>query len=661
MAWIGHSGIGYFDEEEITEGSMVITWALSALMSANSGTKIAYVYGRKNASGSARFKVSVYEKGATLEESVLVGYAVGTMDSQTPQWWDVPLELPLDAGKEYVAALQFEGAAGYVYGWYNSAGADYSRIVADTGFIPPPTLAGGENHAREWSFYVTYEGGHPHISSTPLLACIGPPVRWTSGRTTTYEAGHPPGNVLDGNPNTYWKPDTLTDKVLWFDLGRETAVDAVMFWLHNYNETYGRPKTWILGHSNDNITYTPVDEKAFEDVRDDGSPMVVDVLQSQVSARYWIIQFSGFNDHPPGPKIEVSTVRFMNSYDMRHRGQLPSSDLSSFGSVAHGSMSGNEYAEETHVGRGNLLTTEFLVTSASEYEKLRDAHRASRGGCRPIVVKPDIEDTWKMCTFNGGLSETQTEFGLYRPTVRLKEVGFRRVPFTRKPLPPLDTTVAWWRFNEGLLDESGNGNHLVAYPGHPLVQPAYIPGLCEPGKTALNFPDGTEDYGVYIPYADADDLDMGMSSFTIEAVFLQENSNLSTVLSKKIAAAGWRLFARIFSSSGGIRFEIEDDASNAATIDTGDGDGTGKWKYYVIVVNRTADTVNIYVDGVRTITNYDISNVTGNITNATENFYVHTVKDDLAIDEVCISKGYMGGDLIAERAAGFVHYGTWGM
>ena len=579
------------------------------------------------------------------------------------QWWSVDCEIELQAGKYALAVLCTNAVNGArLRHTGKPSGESFKATVG--GAFPNPLGGSLTSNTQDWSMYAEYtEGGLPPDPTTSLLACIEPPLRPTSGRTTTYEVGHPPGNVLDGNPNTYWKPDTLTDKILWFDLGEAVVVDAVVFWLRNYNEAYGSLKAWKLSHSSDDNTYTPLTEKVFEDERDSGSPLAVDELSAQVSARYWKLELLHFDEHTPGPKVEIGGVWFMNSYDLKYRSQLPDSDLSGFGSVIHGSASGNEYPEETHRGRSDLLTREFLITSASEYGKLRDAYRASRGSCRPIVLKPNVEDVWKMCTFDGRLSESQREFELYRPTVRLREVGFKRVPFAERVLPLLTTTVGRWRMNGDMQDDSGNGNHMTEVN---VDDSDFIDGDNERGKTALVMYDGAELAFGYITSSAAGDFDMGTDDFTVEVKMLVPTNATTTKIVQKGAGtpfAGFQILA--FVGGGIITFGayVGDGTNQVINIrSTGKDVGDNEWHYCVMVVDRGDGKVRIYIDGVQYGGDFDISSVTGDISRPDQPLYIRSSTVlNTTFDEVCISRQAIPLALIQERAAGFANYGTWGI
>lgn len=662
MLTIGTTTIGGNSLQTIAEGHIIANWGTAVTMTKICTTVRAYVFGRKNTEGSAQYKVSLYKKGATAAKTTLVGYATGIINSQTEKWWSVPFEVLMEAGESYMVALQFEGVTGWLFGW-TSDGVTVDKDVGS--FIPPATLSGAGPSAQEFSCYIEYvEGQSNHLK---LLAPVDVQPMLTSGRNESgYSSGHEPKYVLDNDANTYWETDSFSDRSLYIDLGIDKAVDVIALWLHNYNEDYtAGERKWQVAYSDDDSTYIEISNYLFSNSRSDYVPIIIMTMASPIVARYWRITFTNFNVIPTTTKPEISAIWFLNDYSLPYYHQIPERNILQYNNYNVMTRALNELSQLGMRGRQRTLTRTYIFTADTEqWSNLLAAYKASRGGALPIIMQTEISDShYRAVQFTQSLRQRQEEFGFYRPTIYLREIGFKRIPFKKRLLYPFISTMGWWRFNGNIQDDSGNDNHMYEYQVEDFD---FVVGNNEQGKTALvMYDDVGYAYG-YITSGLAGDFDMGMSDFTVEVTLLMPTGGVTSKLVQKGSGTPFKGYFLRANAAGAISVFgaiLLGDGVNQITniVGTGKDVGDGIWHYCVLVVDRGNDKAKVYIDGVQYGGDYDISSITGNISDPTQPLYIRSsAVTNITIDEVCISKQALTASEIITRYAGKLDYGNWG-
>ena len=127
--------------------------------------------------------------------------------------------------------------------------------------------------------------------------------------------------------------------------------------------------------------------------------------------------------------------------------------------------------------------------------------------------------------------------------------------------------------------------------------------------------DGTN----YLQGGDFAELDFGTGDFSIEFWTKHNGSAVtnSILISKRNGSlAGWTCRADYDTEE--FEFIIDDGTNQQACVTTGDAlPDDGDWHHIAVTVDRGADTVRIYVDGVETAASpFDISTVTGSVSNS---------------------------------------------
>ena len=502
-----------------------------------------------------------------------------------------------------------------------------------------------------------------------------------------YSANHEPKYSLDNDPDTYWQPSVYTTSALYFDLGDSISVDAIVMWLHNYNENYQNDKAWKISYSTDDITYIEFSEKTFTEYRTEYTPIVIDMLSAATSARYWRIEFLYFDSLPQTIRPEISCVWFMNDYSLPWKHQRPETNKMLYHNNETITQSGHRFTSPTDIGRQRVIQRQFIFTDdTNQWTNLNNAYHAARGGNLPIVMRSELNsDDYYALQFDTPLGENRQEHELWTPMLKLRELGHEHIPFQDKSLIQPNHNSAIYHFRDNAVDSGLNVSDTNKRDWNENNSPTYsADGIAEQNTTVINLA-GTADLS--ITALKSTWANMGTDNFTIEAWFRGidgvclcrktdgeynmydelPSPSPQSPLPSPLPSAGFfmgvynqKLCLSIYDGSDGANLGST-DFSNIIT-GTSIGASDNEWHYVVMVVDRTNNLMHGYIDG-SIHAQVDISNVVGSLSDINQPLECGVFdKDELYIDELTISPGYaMSAQEITNRFSGRINYGNWGM
>lgn len=517
--------------------------------------------------------------------------------------------------------------------------------------------------------------------STPLYAPINALPRLTAGRNGSgYAVGHEPKNVLDNNLDTWWTPDSYSDSAIYFDLGVSgIPVDAIALWVHNYNADFKNEHLCSISYSYDDITYTSFSwlwVSSFA-LRGGYVPIILKTLLTITPAQYWKLSFLYFNIMPRIVKPEISAVWFLTNYSLPFKAQPATNDKLIYNNVRITNPASIVSTLARGAGSQRTLTRQFILRNNENYyadsdhywHKLSGAYAASRGGCLPVIIKPDIDSPhYRAVLFDAPFNENRTEHDNWQPQVTLRELGFKRVPFYDKTIMPSQYVLGLWHFRSGLTDESGN-----SYTWSSAGTLTYKQGIVEQEISTVGIP---KNGYIQLTGSDAEDFNMGMNDFTIIAWWrgTSEVSNACIVRKAKVVPTP-TTGGYFMGSTHGNKFRcvISDISGNTATVvnqgpvisGNAIDDNNTAWHQLTMTVNRSTNELKAYVDGVQIGTTVNIAHITGSINSTPSNFPIgvnFSAALQCELDELAIFKGVaLPAATILTNYIGKLTYGTWGM
>lgn len=155
----------------------------------------------------------------------------------------------------------------YTAHWFDTATGKFIKIddivtVGDRANIPPrPTL-------KDWVLLLTTEDygeydteEYPHYIKPipPEEAHCGEEYKIYALRASTEDEAHPAGNLIDGNPETFWRADVpYTSQTIFADLGESKDLGYVHFECDMKNVRYVKFRVYA---SNDGVNYDMLVER----------------------------------------------------------------------------------------------------------------------------------------------------------------------------------------------------------------------------------------------------------------------------------------------------------------------------------------------------------------------------------------------------------------
>jgi len=611
--------------------------------------------------GTAEYRMYIYEIGATDALSPLIASSsIVSSNSESYQWLTIPFlsTVTLKAGKTYAVAFSSRGIEGVIPYFKYDGGTDTHRTYSGSSFDAPSDLTDFESLSSDvrHSAYIEYIDDSP--AGVKLLAPVNAQPMLTSGRNESgYSSGHEPKYVLDNDPNTYWEPDSFNDRSLYIDLGTAIAVDVVALWLHNYNEDYtAGNRRWKVAYSDDDSTYTTISDYLFSNSRDDYVPIIIMTMTNPITARYWRITFTNFNTVPETIKPEISCVWFLNDYSLPYHHQVPEENVKIYNNFNIESRAGIEFSQLGTRGYQRDIARTYVFI-ADQWDNLLAAYNASRGGSLPIIVRANTDDAYQAMYFTKPLQKRKEEHDFQRPTIYLKEIGFKRIPYR-----DLSLTLAWpvnsavWHFRNNFEDSGPEGHHFTITSGTTFQH-----GVSERGITAVQVISGW----LSIPNGSATDfVKFDMDDFTME--WWIRGTRYSLLVNH---TDNWP------ATNGGLKLEAGNDGQMEYTIGDVDGNAVtdygasahwvfgnslsdAVWRHVALTVNRTTDQLCLYIDG-QLVHTKDISSITGNIRCTTRDFQ-SVGGGDVVLDEMTVTRGLaMDATLIYDRYRGRLNYGDY--
>ena len=617
----------------------------------------------------ARVKIAVYDASDPNEENWTVEavspeIAISDQGHHDGEWCSVGCSLPLTAGKKALALISYDTSdAGYglIVFYIVDPLSNDGKVTADaeTAFNNPLGDLGAAQH-KNWCLYAEYLHAPSHVTPGNLYAPVDAvPVITNERNATGYASGHDARYALDNSPDTWWTPDDRGTNSLHVDLGAKKTVDALALWLHNYNEAYNLGgKTWQIAFSEDDVTYISLDAVEF----DHGYRAVVLSAFEPTAARYWRVTFGDFDADPVGPYPEVSAVWVLNGYPLPWSHQRPESNKRLYRNNVSVTRSGHRFSSSAGVGGQRVVERRFdLTDDAGQWANLLGAYKASRGGNLPVVIRTEFDsDAFYAVTFDSSLAENRFTGKYRKPRLLLREMGFERVPYSRRTLTPVAGTLALWRFRGGIADSSSNGYDWSSVVNGPE---SYERGILEQGNSVVNLSTPDNKY-IRLDSPNNLNFNMGTEDFSLEAWVLTTTANQIAIRwsNNDFNCATGGFILGVYDTQ--VYTRIGDGSVHDGSQKHGPIVNDGKWHLLGLSVSRTNNAMRTFVDG-DFVNQRGIAAITGDIKEANEYsvFSGTYSSDDTRIDEMHVVKGhaFTDAEVAARYAESVDDYGTWGM
>jgi len=229
---------------------------------------------------------------------------------------------------------------------------------------------------------------------------------------TSEATGCPKENLIDYNPDTYWKP-TGTGTVVWdIDLQEAKQVDAIILFVNNYLTDFSGGGIYLAVQSSpDDSSYTGQLNVIWDAPLT--HPIYIEDISGSPTYRYWRISISSL-----ASIIQLSGCFLSRKYSIAKTHQMPNRDVTRYFNDIKRSASGRTHSALFNSQASKILPRSFLLDN-TDWTALLNAYNACYGSTFPLVVTED--NTNYFVRFDGQLNKNEISHQLYAPSIQLIE------------------------------------------------------------------------------------------------------------------------------------------------------------------------------------------------------------------------------------------------
>ena len=236
---------------------------------------------------------------------------------------------------------------------------------------------------------------------------------------TNAATGHPKENLIDWNPDTYWKATGVGTVNFVIDLGSAKTIQGWALWLHNghiYLDPGPGYQDINVYYSTDKSTWTLWDTKHLTKEGNQQALFINYSVLTPQSKRYWKIEVVA-----PDLVVEISMVFLYTKYSITQGNQTPEQSSQGYAVRAVESASGRVFTTLQRLNKREKLSRTYLFCTAGDWESLPLvlAFNDCKGNWRPLIlVEDNLPQYAKLVRFaQSEIPRTVESYQVYRPTV----------------------------------------------------------------------------------------------------------------------------------------------------------------------------------------------------------------------------------------------------
>lgn len=230
------------------------------------------------------------------------------------------------------------------------------------------------------------------MPSSALLLCPGETMLGAFiDSASSAAAGFPKENLIDWNPDTYWKPTAVGTANFIVDLGSAKSIEGWALWLRNAH-VYLNPgpgqQLINVYYSTDKVAWTLWDFKYLTNQAGQQALFICTSTLTPQSKRYWKVEVVA-----PDLIVEVSMVFLYKKFTMTQGNQTPESVTDSYTVKKTELQSGRVYTRLDRSNSRSRLPRTYLFVKDGDWATipLVQAFHDVRGTYRPLILVDDSQ------------------------------------------------------------------------------------------------------------------------------------------------------------------------------------------------------------------------------------------------------------------------------
>ena len=259
------------------------------------------------------------------------------------------------------------------------------------------------------------------MASSIKLYTIGELMDGATVESVTHTAsGFSSDDVLDNNPDTFWKGASTAVFSLAIDLGEARIVDALAIWLHN-ESLVTTPITFNFYHSDNGTDWsTACIATVIYHTDLTGHPIRFSTVTTTATAhRYWRMTTAAVSN----VAVEVSGFWCLREHDIGQGSSYPNRTNHTYHNTILKSRGGRRWPIAHNKNKQREMTLKFTTPGVTNFNAILAAYDDSQGDALPLIYRDSDSLTYigDMVQFtNKSLPELETGHTIYMPTIKLQ-------------------------------------------------------------------------------------------------------------------------------------------------------------------------------------------------------------------------------------------------
>lgn len=234
---------------------------------------------------------------------------------------------------------------------------------------------------------------------------------------TSEATGFPKENLIDYNPDTYWKGTSDINQVIDIDLQSAKIVDALVFLVQDY-KLHGAPDTYEIFSSPDDIVYTSRGTGNLAEALT--QPIIIKDITQQ-TLRYWrfAVDVAGL------PVANISELMLCRKHTIAQAAQWPEQDIERYHNRIIISPGGRQFTQSVNLNKQEVFTRKYRL-NLSDMNTLKSIFNDGKGRLFPLILQEGTANAdARYVRFESDvLNENQLDFELFEPTVQFSQLPF---------------------------------------------------------------------------------------------------------------------------------------------------------------------------------------------------------------------------------------------
>jgi len=231
---------------------------------------------------------------------------------------------------------------------------------------------------------------------------------------TSEATGYPKENMIDNNPDTFWRATTDAYQAIDIDLNAAYAVSGAFAFIRNYKSSWTNA-AMVLQRSSDDTTYGG-DTAIFLNAASDP----IKIIKLSGTYRYWRLAFNNIT----GETIpDVGMIGLFVEREIEFGNEWPEKDSDKFYNKTVKAADGRRYVRRLNKNSTRIIPRTWLINSDVDWEStpLYLAHQDSGGSALPLILQEDSVNRLVRFT-DDELDRNARQYRLFEPTVTFEEM-----------------------------------------------------------------------------------------------------------------------------------------------------------------------------------------------------------------------------------------------